>query len=268
MIYLDHHTNTDLTPEEKHELREREQVKSQFVSEALAVLNPLMGPHVSPESVYHAVEVLKGEPHADIPPQYLTIAPHDSTGAAATPTSVPRQITEGNSTARSLSRNDEYEKSLALREKVDEFSVPLTPLPLSIEAQQDQRILTGEHRRDSLHAVSYIAPLFSHSSQEMSEEEKERLSFLAPPKNSPKEQTLRLLQERHRYDKQSDPTAKARFNEPKQLPNLHQKVAADFVPECAAKLTMSADMRYSGNPEHIRQIAAAKESNQGRSSWR
>lgn len=278
MITIDHRTSTDLTADEKRELRQRQVAKNQFVSSALSALSALTTGNASSRDISRAVAILRQEPHPSVPQAYVVAAPASRpTSASLRSSNGPRKITDGCSSTPGdhsdtkwvSTRNSEYERLLALREEPDDFYIPVKrPLPLSYEAQCDQRYLTGAPRRNSLHAVSDFAPLFTRSARPMSATEKERLGFLVPPRDSPKEQTLRVLQERHQYDRHCDPDAKILFNTPKQLPNLNQKVAADFVPECAAKLTVSADMRFSGNVIHINEVCTTTRDAQGRAAWR
>lgn len=136
------------------------------------------------------------------------------------------------------------------------FQVPTSPLPLSYAAQRDSEWLRGSQRRRRGPTGSGYAPLFSKAStsplasRELSPVEQEALRFLTPPKQN------RKLEGQTHYTR-SDPKARALFNEPKKMPNLHRRVPADFKAECVEKPTCSFSNHCEGNEARVQQNATS-----------
>ncbi|KAG5506512.1 hypothetical protein JKF63_06015 [Porcisia hertigi] len=134
------------------------------------------------------------------------------------------------------------------------FQVPMTPLPLTYDAQRDIDYVMGRKSRRHRQAASGYAPLFSKANtwtpESKTSVEHKALQFLTPPDRSPRAELLEKLQSRGHY-KPSDPTARLRFNEPRHMPNLHRRVPANFVPVCCEKLTTCFEEYRKANESRI-----------------
>lgn len=194
-------------PRSPHNARARRQARDAAVSEVLAALRAISAPHASSSTVAAAVATLRREQErAGFPSHHHPIAPRES-----------------------------HRDSFLINAR--------RPLPLTYAGQCDRRAITGEPRPGATPNPSDLAPLFTRRGHPVSEEEGERLSFLKPTSNSPKELALQRMEERHRYDRPRDPTGFSAKNEPPVMPDLHRTVPADFMPSCHKAETVASTGR-------------------------